>query len=147
MSRPSPLHRIGVGYFITMFSAVAAAIVESRRLDALSQSAEPMSVLWLVPGLVLVGLGEALHFLSQFAFYYQELPDSLKNSATRVIALVSAIEFFASTVVVVLVRRITPWLQDDTNRSRLDNLYWMQIVVGSLNLVYFLVCAKLYERV
>ena len=139
------LQRIGLGHLADILALVTAALIELKRREALSGSTEAMSVLWLVPALVLLGLGEALHFPSQLAFLYQELPNSLTNLGTGVIALLFSIAFFMTTGVITLVRRITPWLQDDTNRSRLDNVYWMLTVVVTLNFCYFLICAKLYK--
>ena len=143
--KPTPLQRIGLGYFFMILSLVTDGMIESRRLEALSGSTKPMPVLWLVPSLVLGGLGDALQFPGQLAFYYQELPDTLSSSATGVIALLFAIGFYSTTTVITLLRRITPWLQDDTNRSRLDNVYWMLTLAGTLNLGYFLICSKLYK--
>ncbi|KAI5338967.1 hypothetical protein L3X38_018239 [Prunus dulcis] len=41
--------------------------------------------------------------------------------------------------------RVTRWLPDDINNGKLDNVYWMLVVVGVLNFGYYLVCAKLYK--
>ncbi|XP_012472892.1 protein NRT1/ PTR FAMILY 2.3 [Gossypium raimondii] len=64
---PMPLHRIGLGHLFNMTGMAVASLVESRRLKLAQThsvldhpgSVVPMFVLWLVPQLVLVGLGEA----------------------------------------------------------------------------------------
>jgi peptide/histidine transporter 3/4 len=104
-----------------------------------------MSILWLFPQLVLVGLGEAFHFPGQVALYYQEFPTSLRSTSTAMIALVIGIAFYLSTALIDLVRRVTGWLPDNINHGRVDNVYWVVVVVGVVNFVYYLVCSSLYK--
>jgi len=64
---PTPLQRIGLGHVLNILSMATSALVESKRLKIARAhhlqgrpgSIVPMSVLWLFPQLVLVGLGEA----------------------------------------------------------------------------------------
>jgi len=57
-----PLQRIGVGHVLTVLGMVVSALVESKRLKLAHVHDVSMSVLWLFPQLVLVGIGEAFHF-------------------------------------------------------------------------------------
>jgi len=143
---PTPLQRVGLGFLVTTLAMVYGAVVEAKRLDALQRSSEPMSVLWLVPCLTLVGLGEALHFPGQLAFFYQEFPASLKGSGTAVSALQSGIGSYVSSAVIMLIQRYTGWIQDNANLARIDKVYWMLAVIGMLNFGCFLVCARLYGK-
>uniref|UniRef100_A0A7N0TIZ1 Uncharacterized protein n=1 Tax=Kalanchoe fedtschenkoi TaxID=63787 RepID=A0A7N0TIZ1_KALFE len=102
-----------------------------------------MLSLWLFPQLVAVGIGEAFHFPGQAALYYQEFPISLKNTATAMVAIVSGISCYVGTVLIDLVRRNSYWLPDNINAGRVDNVYWLLVV---LNFGCYLVCAKLYLR-
>ncbi|OIS98201.1 PREDICTED: protein NRT1/ PTR FAMILY 2.7-like [Nicotiana attenuata] len=87
----TPFKRIGAGHVLTFVGIGVAALVESKRLNVahnshnLSQGRSnivPISVLWLVPQLVIIGIGEAFHFPGQVALYYQEFPTSLKSVST-----------------------------------------------------------------
>lgn len=98
-----------------------------------------MSVFWLVPQLAIAGMGEAVHFPSQIALYYQEFPESLKSTSTAAVAMFIGIAFYVSNAVIDLVRRVTGWLPNDINNGRLDNVYWLCCVVGGLNFTYYLV--------
>ncbi|KAG1338102.1 protein NRT1/ PTR FAMILY 2.7 [Cocos nucifera] len=143
---PSPLQRIAVGHALNAVAIAGSALVEWSRLRALRSDPEPIWVMWLVPPLVLLGLGEAFHFPGQVALYYQEFPETLKSTATAMFAFASGIGFYLSSGLIALVQRMTGWLQDDVNESRLDNVYWMLAGVGLINFVYFLVCASLYKQ-
>ncbi|KAM1342078.1 hypothetical protein ACFX2F_006454 [Malus domestica] len=84
------------------------------------------------------------HISSHFniLFCYQEFPASLHTTATAMVAA-----SYLSTALSDLVRRVTGWLPDDINEGRLDNVYWMVVVIGVLNFGYYLLCAKLYKGV
>ena len=155
IGRPlTPLQRIGVGHVINVLSMAISALVESKRLKTvhahhLDQAQHgaivPMLVWWLFPQLVVVGIGDALHFPGQVALYYQEFPASLRSTATAMVSLVVGIAFYVSTALVDLIRNVTGWLPENINSGRLDNLYWILVTAGALNFIYFLVCAKLYK--
>uniref|UniRef100_A0A0A9DJH0 Peptide transporter n=1 Tax=Arundo donax TaxID=35708 RepID=A0A0A9DJH0_ARUDO len=135
---------------------VAAALVERRRLgvvrahhggdDEAAGLVAPMSVLWLLIPLGVVGAGEALHFPGNMAFYYQEFPKTLRSMATAMAPLLIALGFYLSTVFVDVVRRVTAWLPENINHGRLDNVYWATAAVATVNLGYFLICVCLYKR-
>eukprot|EP00257_Ricinus_communis_P022895 XP_015582750.1 protein NRT1/ PTR FAMILY 2.7 isoform X1 [Ricinus communis] len=151
---PTPFQRIGVGHVFNVLSMGVSALVESRRLrighaqhhqDDQDSSTVPMLALWLFPQLILVGIGEAFHFPGQVALYYQEFPISMRNTATAMISLIVGISFYLSTALIDLVRRVTDWLPDNIDDGRIDNVYWLMVVIGVINFGYFLVCAKLYK--
>lgn len=147
---PTPLQRIGIGHLLNALAMAWSALVESSRLKALNShqqgGTKTMSVLWVVPPLILIGVGEAFHFPGQVAMFYQEFPPSLGGTATSMAALTAGLGYYLSTAIIAMVRRLTGWLEDDTNKSRLDNVYWMLAVMAMLNFGYFLLCAKLYKR-
>uniref|UniRef100_A0A3B6MPH9 Uncharacterized protein n=2 Tax=Triticum aestivum TaxID=4565 RepID=A0A3B6MPH9_WHEAT len=151
---PSPLQRVGLGHVVNIAGMVVAALVERRRLsvvrahdgaDAAAGWVTPMSVLWLLLPLGVVGIGEALHFPGNMAFYYLEFPKTLRSLATAMAPLLIAMGFYLSTVFVDVVRRVTAWLPGNVNHARLDNVYWTVAVAVTLNFGYFLICASRYK--
>ncbi|XVF04994.1 hypothetical protein REPUB_Repub05bG0131600 [Reevesia pubescens] len=150
---PMPLQRIGVGHLFNMTGMAVASLVESKRLKLAQThhisdqpgSAVPMFVLWLVPQLLLVGLGEAFHYPGQVTLYYQEFPKPLRSTATAMISVVVGIAYYLSTAVIDLVRRVTTWLPDNINKGRLGNVYLMFAMMQMFNVLYFLFCAKCYK--
>ncbi|EEF30126.1 conserved hypothetical protein [Ricinus communis] len=132
---------------------VVSAVIESRRLriahahqhqDNRDGSTRTMLALWLLPQLVLVGMGEAFHFPGQVALYYKEFPVSLRRTRTAIIAFIVGVSFYLSTALIPLVRSVTDWLPDNIDDGRIDNAYWVMVGLGVLNFIYYLVCAKLY---
>ncbi|GFZ05864.1 major facilitator superfamily protein [Actinidia rufa] len=119
---PTYLQLIGVGHLLNVASMAVSALVESkRRTTATSHhhlsgqpggDTMPMSALWLLPQLALVGVGEAFHFPGQVSLYYQEFPTSLKSMSTAMIGLIIGVAFYLSTAVIGCIRRVTGWLPD-----------------------------------
>ncbi|XP_050139591.1 protein NRT1/ PTR FAMILY 2.6-like isoform X4 [Malus sylvestris] len=150
---PSPLQRVGVGHVLTILSMAVSAVMESKRLKIVQEhhlqdqpgTIVPMSIFWLFPQLVLIGIGEAFHFPGQVALYYQEFPMSLRSTSTAMISLIIGIAYYVSTGVVNVVQRVTGWLPNNLNNGKLDNVYWMLAVLGVINFGYYLVCSKLYK--
>ncbi|XP_060170196.1 protein NRT1/ PTR FAMILY 2.7-like [Lycium barbarum] len=151
----TPFKRIGLGHVLTFIALGVAALVESKRLHVAhnshnlnqgSSNIVPISVLWLVPQLVIIGIGEAFHFPGQVSLYYQEFPTSLKSVSTAITWLVVAISYYLATALIDLFRRATSWLPNDINQGRIDNFYWVFAVIGVLNFGYYLLCVWFYKR-
>ncbi|KAI3866076.1 hypothetical protein MKX03_003538 [Papaver bracteatum] len=147
----TPLQRVGIGHVLTIAGMAASAIVERKRLSIVwsknltsSTSAVTMSAFWLVLPLALVGVGEAFHFPGPVSLYYQEFPVSLRSTSTAMISLLVAVGFYLSTAMIDVVRRSTGWLPNNINHGRLDNMFWLLVVIGVLNFGYFIVCSVLY---
>ncbi|XP_030968285.1 protein NRT1/ PTR FAMILY 2.6-like [Quercus lobata] len=149
---PTYLQRIGLGHVLNILSMAISALVEAKRLKIAQAhhlqdqpgAIVPMLALWLFPQLALVGIGEAFH-LGQIALYYQEFPMALRSTSTAMIAMIIGIAFYLSTALIDLVRKVTGWLPNNINNGRLDNVYWLLVVVGVLNFGYYSVCASLYR--
>ncbi|KAJ4725955.1 protein NRT1/ PTR FAMILY 2.7-like [Melia azedarach] len=151
----SPFQKIGIGHVLNAIGMMVSALVESKRLKIAHANAHhsqnqpvsfvPMLALWLFPQLILAGMTEAFYFPGQVALYYQEFPVSLRSTATAMIALVIGIGLYLGTALIDIVRRVTAWLPDNINNGRLDNVYWILVVLAALNFGYYLVCSWLYE--
>lgn len=142
--RLTPLQKIGIGQVLTILSMVVSAVVEAKRLKTVKNNGHPMSVLWLFPPLVIVGIGEAFQFPGNIELFYREFPESLRNTATSLTSLVIGISYYLSTALIDMIQRTTKWLPNDINRGRVDYVYWVLVVAGVLNLGYFLVCSWFY---
>ncbi|XP_010425993.1 PREDICTED: protein NRT1/ PTR FAMILY 2.3-like [Camelina sativa] len=140
----TPLQKVGIGQVFTILSMAISAVVESKRLKTVGNE-HPMSVLWLFPPLVIVGIGEAFQLPANTELFYGEFPESLRNTATSLTSVVIGISFYLSTALIDVIQRTTAWLPDDINHGRVDNVYWVLVIGGVLNLGYFLVCCWLYK--
>jgi peptide/histidine transporter 3/4 len=149
----TPLQRIGIGHIINILGLVSSALIEIRRLHVVQTHSRidqlglvvPMSAMWLVVPLSILGIGEGFHFPGSVALYYQEFPMSLKSTSTAMVSLLLAIGLYLSPPIMDLVDQITGWLPDDINDGRLDNVYWVLAVTGVVNFGYYLICAKYFK--
>ncbi|KAF9597882.1 hypothetical protein IFM89_022094 [Coptis chinensis] len=149
----SPLQRIGIGHVLNIAGMALSALIESRRLNKVRShtlthqpnSIVPMSAFWLVPPLAVVGVGEAFHFPGQVALYYQEFPVLLRSTATAMISLLVAAGFYLSTALINLIQRVTGWLPNNINEGRIDNVFWLLVVIGCANFAYYITCSMLYK--
>ncbi|KAL9293937.1 Protein NRT1/ PTR FAMILY 2.3 [Arabidopsis thaliana] len=140
----TPLQKVGIGQVLTILSMALSAVVEAKRLKTV-ENGHPMSVLWLFPPLVIVGIGEAFQFPANIELFYGEFPESLRNTATSLTSVVIGISFYLSTALIDLIQRTTAWLPNDINHGRVDNVYWLLVIGGILNFGYFLVCSWVYK--
>ncbi|CAD5324951.1 unnamed protein product [Arabidopsis thaliana] len=140
----TPLQKVGIGHVLTILSMAISAVVEAKRLKTVEDS-HLMSVLWLVPALVINGIGEAFHFPANVAIFYGEFPESLRNTATSLTSVVMGISFYLSTALIDVIQRTTKWLPNDINHGRVDNVYWVLVIIGVSNFGYFLVCSWFYN--
>ncbi|EOA25303.1 hypothetical protein CARUB_v10018617mg [Capsella rubella] len=140
----TPLQKVGIGHVLVISSMAISAVVEAKRLKTVNND-HPMSVLWLVPPLVIVGISESFQFPANIELFYKEFPESLKSTATSLTSVVIGISFYLSTALLTLIQRTTKWLPNDINQGRVDNVYWVLVIVGVLIFGYFLVCAWFYK--
>ncbi|KAG7559789.1 Proton-dependent oligopeptide transporter family [Arabidopsis thaliana x Arabidopsis arenosa] len=140
----TPLQKVGIGHVFIILSMAISAVVEAKRLKTVNNG-HTMSVLWLVPPLVIVGIGETFQFPANIELFYREFPESLSSTATSLTSVVIGISFYLSTALITLIQRTTKWLPNDINHGRVDNVYWVLVIVGVLNFGYFLVCAWFYR--
>ncbi|KAL2896534.1 Protein NRT1/ PTR FAMILY 2.5 [Bienertia sinuspersici] len=94
-----PLKRIGTGYFLTLLSMVSFSLLERKRLNLMaSNNDHMMPVLWLILPLGLLGVASSFYFPAELAFFYQELPKSLRSTSASLASLHMAVGYYLSTV-------------------------------------------------
>ncbi|RLN30198.1 hypothetical protein C2845_PM05G25330 [Panicum miliaceum] len=145
--------RMGIGLAISVLSVASAALVETKRRDAAARhgllddpaAVVPLSVFWLVPQFAVHGIGDAFSSVAHMEFLYDQSPESMRSSAVALFWLAGSIGSYMGTVLVTAVQRGRgEWLQDNINRGRLDNYYWLVTCITLLNFVYLLVCFHFY---
>jgi len=135
----TPLRRSGIGYFFNTIGIASYAIIEHKRLGLIhthslmnqAHAIAPMSVLWLLIPLILLGTGSAFYLPAEVEFYYQEFPKSLRTTATSMTSLRLAVVYYLSTAIVGLVEDNSSWLPHDINHGRVDNVYWLVSILGA----------------
>ncbi|KAJ1262889.1 hypothetical protein BS78_09G143600 [Paspalum vaginatum] len=150
------LQRTGVGLTIAMLSNAVAAVVERKRksvaaasglLDA-PKAILPISVFWLVPQYAIHGIANAFMDVGRMEFLYDQAPESMRSTAAALYWLTFSMGSYLGTLLVTIVhektQRTGQWLPDNLNRGKLDNYYWLVVVMEVVNLIYFFICVKYY---
>ncbi|XP_011006584.1 PREDICTED: protein NRT1/ PTR FAMILY 2.13 [Populus euphratica] len=147
------LQRIGIGIVFSVLSMVVAGLVErERRAAAISHpEAAAMSVFWLAPQLVVMGLCEAFVGTGQIEFYNEQFPDHMRSLGNSLFFCSFAGASYLSTMVGSIVHKVTgtrhhpDWLTNDLNSGNLDYFYFLLAGMGVVNWFYFLLCAHRYR--
>ncbi|XP_072956507.1 protein NRT1/ PTR FAMILY 2.11-like [Typha angustifolia] len=148
------LQRMGVGIILAVIGMVVAAFVEERRRSHAVRSGKfisPISSLWLVPQLVILGFSEAFTVIGQVEFYYKQFPEHMRSVGGSLLFCGFAVSNYLSGLTVTIIHRTTGenggknWLDQDLNKGRLDLFYLSIAVIGVANFFYFVVCAKWYK--
>ncbi|XP_030471796.1 protein NRT1/ PTR FAMILY 3.1-like [Syzygium oleosum] len=153
------LHRMGIGFAISILATLVAGLVEVKRKQAASQhgltdsphSVIPISAFWLVPQYSLHGIAEAFMSIGHLEFFYDQAPESMRSTATALFWTTISAGNYLSTLLVSVVHRYTAgddgsnWLPDDNlNRGKLEYFYWLLTLLQAVNFVYYVCCAKFY---
>lgn len=147
------LQRQGIGLAISPISMVVAGLVErKRRNSALSSGGiSHMTVLWLAPQLVLMGIAEAFNIVGQIEFYNKQFPEHMQALAGSLLFCTIAGANYLSTALANITRKVTArhghksWLTDNINNGKLDYYYYFIAILGVFNLFYFLICSHYYQ--
>ncbi|XP_061373998.1 protein NRT1/ PTR FAMILY 8.1-like isoform X2 [Gastrolobium bilobum] len=150
------LQRMGIGLFISIFSMVAAAVLELIRLRIVRRNNYykldeiPMSIFWQVPQYFIIGCAEVFTFIGQLEFFYEQAPDAMRSLCSALQLLTVALGQYLSSLLVTIVTKISTrngslgWIPDNLNYGHIDYFFWLLAVLSVLNLVAFLLVAKLY---
>ncbi|KAL8161320.1 hypothetical protein V2J09_012809 [Rumex salicifolius] len=139
------LHRMAVGFLISVFATLVAGFVELKRRHAATVLHQQLPVFWLVPQYALHGIAEAFMSIGHLEFFYDQAPESMRSSAMALFWTAISMGNYLSTLLVTLVHRFTDWLPDtDINAGKLERFYWLITLLQVLNLAYYLLCARFY---
>ncbi|WVZ68744.1 hypothetical protein U9M48_017645 [Paspalum notatum var. saurae] len=153
--------RMGAGLALfAVAMAVAAHTERVRRAAAIAQGlrdSDPrtgrpvhMSAMHLVPQHCLTGLAEGLNLIGQIEFYYSEFPKTMSSIGVSLLALGMGFGAVLGSAIVGIVGAATRgdgndgWLANNLNRGHYDYYYLVLAMLGTANVVYFVVCGWAY---
>ncbi|RRT80984.1 hypothetical protein B296_00013889 [Ensete ventricosum] len=150
----SILRRIGIGMAITTAGMISAALVERKRLKVAEKEgtvAVSMSVFWLAPQFMIVGVGDGFALVGLQEYFYDQVPDSMRSLGIAFYLSVLGVSNFISSFLIIVVDRVTSrggrgsWFAKELNKSRLDLFYWLLAIIGTLNLCCYVLLARRYS--
>lgn len=144
----SILKRISIGMASSVIVMVVAALVEAKRLR-MAGSHHTMSVLWLIPQYLILGLGDSFSLVGLQEYFYEEVPDSMRSLGMALFLSVLGVGFFLSSFLITIVDNVTgkngeSWIGKDINSSRLDRFYWTLAVINALVWCLFMLVTRRY---
>ncbi|XWS68882.1 hypothetical protein CRYUN_Cryun04dG0131800 [Craigia yunnanensis] len=147
------LQRTGIGIFFSVLAMIVSGVMEKKRRTSaiLHPGVAPISVFWLAPQLILMGLCEAFNFLGQIEFFNKQFPEHMRSIANSLLFCSLAGASYLSSMVVNIVHHVSgghgrpDWLTSDINAGRLDYFYYLLAAMGTFNFLYFLYVARHYR--
>ncbi|PKU87276.1 protein NRT1/ PTR FAMILY 8.1 [Dendrobium catenatum] len=151
------LTRMGIGLFVSIFSMVAAGLLEVVRLQIIARhnlydytGFLPMSIFWQIPQYFIIGAAEVFTFIGQLEFFYDQAPDAMRSMCSALSLTTVALGNYLSSLLVTIVTSISTkngrlgWIPDNLNRGHLDYFYWLLAILSVLNFLVYLLIAKFY---
>ncbi|KAI7741385.1 hypothetical protein M8C21_000845 [Ambrosia artemisiifolia] len=137
------MQRIAIGMFLSVIAMIFAATVEMKRLQ---MELETLSIFWLLPQYVLLGISDIFTVVGMQEFFYSAVPEGMRTMGIALYTSVFGVGSFLSAFMVFLVEYFTSseggkgnWFADDMREARLDNYYWLLAGTSTLSLVVFVV--------
>ncbi|KAI3847336.1 hypothetical protein MKW92_014373 [Papaver armeniacum] len=155
----SILQRISIGMVLAMVSMMISALVERKRLkvvnrEILSGSASgssSMSVFWLAPQLIAIGIGDGFAIVGLQEYFYDQVPDKMRSLGIAFYLSVLGASSFLSSFLITIIDHLTErggrksWFGKDLNHSRLDKFYWVLASINAVNLLVYTYLARRYS--
>ncbi|XP_058099448.1 uncharacterized protein LOC131243851 [Magnolia sinica] len=139
--------RIGIGMLLSILVMIAAATVERERLTVVERegSAMSMTVFWLAPQFIILGIAEGFTLVGLQEYFYGKVPDNMRSLGIAMFTGVIGVGHFLTSFLIMAVDRLTEkggkngWFAKDLNKSHLDYFYWLLAAMSGANL-----CAYVY---
>lgn len=155
----SMLQRIGVGMFISTLSMVVAALVEVKRLavareHGLTQnpnSTIPITIWWLTPQLLLLGVSSVFTMVGLQEFFYDQVSSEVKSVGLALYLSIFGVGNLLSSLLVSVIEEATGgddgrggWFANNINKAHLDYFYWLLAGIGKVGLLAYVYFANSY---
>ncbi|XP_038905842.1 protein NRT1/ PTR FAMILY 5.8-like [Benincasa hispida] len=146
------MQRMGVGMFLSTIAMILAALVEAKRLmmtkTASSSPFVPLSIFWLLPQYIILGISDIFTVVGMQEFFYSEVPVSMRTTAFALYNSVFGVGSFCSAIMISVVELLTSmegkpnWFSDDMREARLDKYYWLLAFCSGLSFVLYVIWCK-----
>ncbi|KAK6256082.1 Proton-dependent oligopeptide transporter family - like 10 [Theobroma cacao] len=153
----SVMQRMGVGMFLSIIAMIIAAVVEMKRLEiskkigVLESETVPLSIFWLLPQYVLLGISDIFTVVGMQEFFYNEVPVRMRTMGFALYTSVFGVGSFLSALMISIIEAFTSskgrqsWFSDDMREDGLDKYYWLLALASALSLLLYAILCKCYK--
>ncbi|XWS44233.1 hypothetical protein CRYUN_Cryun15aG0026800 [Craigia yunnanensis] len=153
----SVMQRMGVGMFLSIIAMIIAAVVEmkrlkiSRKMGVLESETVPLSIFWLLPQYVLLGISDIFTVVGMQEFFYNEVPVRMRTMGFALYTSVFGVGSFLSALMISVIEAFTSsegkqsWFSDDMREDGLDKYYWLLALASALSLLLYAILCKCYK--
>ncbi|KAG9452440.1 hypothetical protein H6P81_005344 [Aristolochia fimbriata] len=150
------VRRMGIGFILTVFSLLSAAMVEAQRLRQATKDGKQSSSLnlfWQVPQYVLLGFAEAFVYVAQMDFFGKQAPEALKSLGIALSMASISMGSFLSTLLIKVTMDVTTkggrpgWIPPNLNSGHLDWFFFLLAGITTADLFLYIWCARRYKSI
>ncbi|KAJ4810884.1 Protein NRT1/ PTR FAMILY 5.10 [Rhynchospora pubera] len=151
------LQRVATGLAISLVTMVVAALVEIKRLKTAQEyglvdqpeATIPMSLWWVVPQYILIGIADVFTVVGLQEFFYDQMPDSMRSVGLALYGSVLGIGAFLSSILISCIDKITStngesWFSNNLNRAHIDYFYWLLAGLTAIEIGLFMYFSRGY---
>ncbi|XP_062092416.1 protein NRT1/ PTR FAMILY 5.1 [Humulus lupulus] len=151
------LQRLGIGFVIQVAAIGIAYAVEVRRMHVIRvhhitgpKEVVPMSIFWLLPQYILLGIADVFNAIGLLEFFYDQSPEDMQSLGTTFFTSGIGVGNFLNSLLVTMVDKITgskgatSWIGDNLNNCHLDLYYGFLLVISILNIGAFIWASSKY---
>ncbi|CAM8975503.1 hypothetical protein QQ045_028435 [Rhodiola kirilowii] len=151
------LQRLGIGFIIQIVAIGVAYAVELHRMHVIRvhhitmpKEIVPMSIFWLLPQYVLLGIADVFNAIGMLEFFYDQSPDNMQSLGTTFFTSGIGVGNFLNSFLVTMVDKVTGkdgkkrWIGNNLNDCHLDYYYGFLLIICSLNMGVFFWGSSMY---
>ncbi|KAM7508101.1 hypothetical protein LguiA_018554 [Lonicera macranthoides] len=152
----SVMQRMGIGMFLSVIAMVFAALVETKRLQMISEEKmtkkdNGLSIFWLLPQYIILGISDIFTVVGMQEFFYTEVPIGMRTMGIALYTSVFGVGSFMSALLISMVEYFSSlgerdsWFNDDMSKARLDKYYWLLAFLSAFSLFMFVISCRFYK--
>jgi len=151
------LQRIGAGLALSLVAVALSALVEMKRLGVARDAGLvntpkahlPMSLWWMVPQYVLIGVADVFAMIGLQEFFYDQVPDAARSLGLALFLSIFGVGHLLSSLLISVIDKATAksgtsWFSNNLNRAHLDYFYWLLTGLCAVELVAFVFFSRVY---
>lgn len=143
------MQRMGIGMVLSIIAMVIAALVETKRLEMIGRAGDAkMSIFWLLPQYILLGISDVFTVVGMQEFFYNEVPGRMRTMGFALYTSVFGVGSFLSALMISVIEFFTQghsWFSDDMSKAHLDSYYWILALASSMSLLLYITLCKFYR--